>query len=96
MYLNLLQTKEISRLNGVYKKLLSGSKVDIYEGAAKIIDLHTVEVQEIGGNSKRYSTKRILVATGSRAVLLDIPGKVPFFSESNINTFTRNGEEPGF
>ncbi|KAG0629216.1 hypothetical protein M758_1G085900 [Ceratodon purpureus] len=69
------KTKEISRLNGVYKKLLSGSKVDIYEGAAKIIDLHTVEVQEIGGNSKRYSTKRILVATGSRAVLLDIPGK---------------------
>jgi glutathione reductase (NADPH) len=59
--------------------LLTGSKVEVYEGAAKIIDPHTVEVQEIGGKSTRYSTKRILVATGSRAVRLDIPGKVLFF-----------------
>lgn len=81
VWLNLPQTNEINRLNGVYKKLLSGSNVDIYEGAAKIIDAHTVEVQEIGGKAKRYSTKRILVATGGRAVLLDIPGKVPFSHE---------------
>jgi len=74
--LNSLQTKEISRLNGIYKKLLS--KVEVYEGFAKIIDPHSVEVRETGGSIKRFSAERILVATGGRAVHLNIPGKVPF------------------
>ena len=72
------QTNEITRLNGVYRKLLTGSKVDMYEGGGKIVDPHTVEVQETDGKSKRFTTKRILVATGGRAVLLNIPGKVLF------------------
>ncbi|KAG0576369.1 hypothetical protein M758_5G090400 [Ceratodon purpureus] len=69
------KTNEITRLNGVYRKLLTGSKVDMYEGGGKIVDPHTVEVQETDGKSKRFTTKRILVATGGRAVLLNIPGK---------------------
>lgn len=74
-----LQTNEIARLNGIYRKLLLNSKVDMYEGGGKIIDPHTVEVQETDGKSKRFTTNKILVATGGRAVPLNIPGKVLFF-----------------
>jgi glutathione reductase (NADPH) len=69
------KSNEIARLNGVYKKMLNNSKVEMYEGAGKVIDPHTVEVTETGGQVKRFSTKHILIATGGRAVLLDIPGK---------------------
>lgn len=82
--LSLLQTNEILRLNGVYKKLLTNSKVDMYEGGGKIIDPHTVEVQETGGKSKRFTASKILVATGGRAVRLNIPGKVLFPSSSKL------------
>ncbi|MCO5557423.1 hypothetical protein L7F22_010987 [Adiantum nelumboides] len=69
------KTKEIVRLNGVYKKILSGAGVTLFEGAGKVIDEHTVEVHLTGGQSKRFTARHILVATGSRAGLLDIPGK---------------------
>ena len=60
--------------------------MNIYEGFAKIIDPHTVEVREIvGSGTKRFSTERILVATGGRPILLDIPGKVTILSESKMN-----------
>ncbi|KAI5081681.1 hypothetical protein GOP47_0001424 [Adiantum capillus-veneris] len=69
------KTKEIVRLNGVYKRILSGAGVTIFEGLGKIIDAHTVEVQLTSGQSKRFTARHILIATGSRAGLLDIPGK---------------------
>lgn len=69
------KTKEIIRLNGVYKRLLAGSKVDMYEGGGKIVDPHTVDVEQTGGEVKRFTAKKILVATGGRAVPLNIPGK---------------------
>lgn len=60
---------EVTRLNGIYKKLLDGADVDFHEGYAKVIDPHTVEV-----NGKRFSTKYICIATGGRATTLPIPG----------------------
>ena len=60
---------EVTRLNGIYSKLLSSAGVDFYEGYAKVIDPHTVEV-----NGKRFSAKHICVATGGQAVRLPIPG----------------------
>src|SRR6201999_4331630 len=38
------KNREIDRLNGIYKKLLSDSGVMLYEKRGKIIDPHTVEV----------------------------------------------------
>ena len=70
-----LQTKEITRLNGIYKRILTGAGVTLIEGAGRVID-PTVEVQYPDGQSKRFTTRHILIATGGRAVLLDIPGKV--------------------
>ncbi|MFJ9533051.1 glutathione-disulfide reductase [Herbaspirillum sp. NPDC101396] len=62
--------KEIARLNGIYRKILDGAKVDIVEGYATMEDAHTVSV-----NGKRYTAAHILVATGGHPTVPEIPGK---------------------
>jgi glutathione reductase (NADPH) len=61
--------KEIDRLNGIYKKLLSGSKVDLLESRAVMTDPHTLDV---GG--KRVTAKNILIAVGGWPERPNIPG----------------------
>lgn len=61
--------KEIDRLNGIYKQLLSGSKVALIESRARLADPHTVEV---GG--KRITAKYILIATGAKPERPQLPG----------------------
>lgn len=61
---------EISRLNGVYRSLLSNAGVTLYEARATVVDAHTIEV---GG--ERLTAERILVATGGWPSVPDIPGK---------------------
>ncbi|CAK0818582.1 unnamed protein product, partial [Prorocentrum cordatum] len=60
---------EVTRLNGIYSRLLSSAGVDFYEGYARVVDPHTVDV-----DGKRFTAKHICVATGGRAVRLSIPG----------------------
>jgi len=60
---------EIDRLNGVYRRLLDGSGVEIIEGLARLVDRHTVEVGD-----RRVSADAILVATGGRPFVPDVPG----------------------
>lgn len=60
---------EIDRLNGIYKKLLSGSKVDLLESRAVMTDPHTLD---IGG--KRLTAKNILIAVGGWPERPQIPG----------------------
>ncbi|KAJ7517193.1 hypothetical protein O6H91_21G013800 [Diphasiastrum complanatum] len=55
--------------------MLAGSGVTLIEGQGKLLDPHTVEVREPNGDVKTYRAKTILIATGSRAVFLNIPGK---------------------
>lgn len=52
----------------------------MYEGEGKIVGPHEVEVTQLDGTKLCYSAKHILIATGSRAVVPDIPGKVLLFS----------------
>jgi glutathione reductase (NADPH) len=61
--------KEIDRLNGVYKRVLENAGVEIMYGTARIIDPHTVIVDD-----KRYSARYILVATGGRPDIPKCPG----------------------
>jgi len=52
--------KEISRLNGIYRRLLENSGVEVIDGRATVVDAHTVEVE-----GKHYTAENILVAAGS-------------------------------
>ncbi|MCW5574594.1 MAG: glutathione-disulfide reductase [Burkholderiales bacterium] len=67
--LRIAKDREISRLNGVYAKLLGDAGVQVVEGRAMIRDAHAVEVA-----GRRLSAEHLLVATGGRAVRPDIPG----------------------
>ena len=69
--------REITRLNGVYKRLLDGAGVTTFDTRATVIDAHSVEV---GG--KRVTAKHILIATGGWPVKPAIPG-VEFAITSN-------------
>jgi glutathione reductase (NADPH) len=62
--------KEISRLNGIYERMLGNAGVELHEGRATVVDPHTVSV-----NGKNYTAKYILVATGGWPSVPDIPGK---------------------
>src|SRR5262245_34074588 len=61
--------REIDRLNGIYKKLLSDSKVALFETRAKLVDGHTLE---LGG--KRITADYILIATGAHPSMPREPG----------------------
>lgn len=69
------KTKEIERLNGIYRRMLGNAGVTLFEGRGKVVDPHTVEVEAPDGSVKNYSAKYILVAVGGRPFILDIPGK---------------------
>jgi len=60
---------EVTRLNGIYSKLLASAGVDFFEGYAKVADPHTVEV-----DGKTFTAKYICIASGGRAFKLPIPG----------------------
>ena len=63
------KTREISRLNSIYDRLLDGSGAQVISGMATLIDAHTVEV-----NGTRYHAKKILLATGSWPTKPEFPG----------------------
>jgi glutathione reductase (NADPH) len=64
------KNREIERLNGIYRNLLTNSGVSLFEGHARIVDAHTVEV-----NGQRHSAERILIATGGWPQIPDILGR---------------------
>ncbi|HUY18121.1 MAG TPA: glutathione-disulfide reductase [Candidatus Binataceae bacterium] len=61
--------REIARLNGIYRRLLEGSGVQIIEQRATIVDAHTIAIGDA-----RYRTGHILVATGSWPTVPEVPG----------------------
>jgi len=61
--------REITRLETIYRKLLSGAGATVLDGHATLVDPHTVEV---GG--QRYTAETIVIATGGHPERLDIPG----------------------
>ena len=62
--------KELDRLEGAYKNLLSGAGNTLVEGHGVLVDPHTVEV-----NGKRLTAEKILLAVGGWPVVPDIPGR---------------------
>jgi glutathione reductase (NADPH) len=62
--------KEISRLNGVYANLLTGSGVDVIHARARVTGPQQVQV-----DGRTITTRNILVATGGTPFVPDIAGK---------------------
>ena len=60
---------EITRLNGVYRRLLGAAGAKIFDERAVVVDPHTVE---IGG--RRHTAEHLLVATGGWPARVPIPG----------------------
>ena len=61
--------REITRLEGIYRKLLANAGVTIFDARAVFLDPHTLDV---GG--KRITAKHIVVATGGHPERPPIPG----------------------
>jgi len=60
---------EIARLNTIYEDLLEGVEAQVIDGRGSIVDPHTVAVGDA-----RYSTERILIATGGWPHIPEVPG----------------------
>lgn len=61
--------REIHRLNGIYRNLLTNSGVTLHEGHAKLVDAHRVEI-----NGQIHSAEHILIATGGWPQVPEFPG----------------------
>jgi glutathione reductase (NADPH) len=59
----------IERLNGIYEKNLHRRGVTYLEGWARFVDAHTIDV-----DGRRVEAERIVVATGGRPAVPEIPG----------------------
>jgi glutathione reductase (NADPH) len=69
---------ELQRLNGVYLKLLTGSAVEVINGRARLLDAHAVAIDGSahgGGTPRRLTARHILIATGGRPQVPDLPGR---------------------
>jgi len=73
------KTKEIERLNGIYKNLLINSGVNLIEGRATLTGPHEVRVGD-----HTYSAKNILIATGGWPFVPDIPGKEHLITSNEV------------
>ncbi len=63
------KNREIQRLNGVYRKLLTDAGVTLFESHAEVVDPHTVSIE-----GKKITAKYILAAVGSWPRVPEIPG----------------------
>jgi glutathione reductase (NADPH) len=70
---------EISRLNGVYGKLLVDAGATLMHGHARLAGANAVEV-----NGQRHTATTVLVATGGRPVAPDFPGHDLAISSDDI------------
>jgi glutathione reductase (NADPH) len=59
----------IKRLNGIYAGNLDKRNVAFIEGAGRFVDDHTIEVA-----GRKYQADRIVIATGGRPIVPNIPG----------------------
>lgn len=59
----------IERIHASYDRVLGNNNVTVINGFARFIDAHTVEV-----DGQQYRAEHIMIATGGRPVLPDVPG----------------------
>ncbi len=70
---------EITRLNAIYRRLLSGANAEIIDGRARLVDAHTVAVGD-----QQYTAGKILLATGGWPHIPAIPGSELAISSNEV------------
>ncbi|KAJ5673382.1 Glutathione reductase [Penicillium longicatenatum] len=65
---------EIKRLNGIYERNWGKEGIDLVHGRARFVESKVIEVSLEDGTTARYAGKHILIATGGRPNIPDIPG----------------------
>lgn len=69
---------EVNRLSQLHVGFLDKSKVELIEGKAVFVNPHTIAVtrssNELNVTPRQFTGEHILIATGSEAILPDIPG----------------------
>lgn len=60
---------EVARISGLYRETLENHGVDIYEGHAAVTGANSVRI-----DGRTFGAKFILIATGARPQLLQVPG----------------------
>lgn len=65
----------VQRLNGIYENNLNRDSIEHLKGRAKFVASNEVEVALDDGGVQRIKAKHILIATGGRPIIPDIPGK---------------------
>ena len=68
------KNKEVTRLNGIYGKLLESAKVKHYEGRGYLVNSHKIAVDLSKGGKTEFTAKNICIATGNRSVMVPIEG----------------------
>jgi glutathione reductase (NADPH) len=61
--------RHVRELNGHYAKYLAGNKVEVLQGEARFVGPKVVEAA-----GRRFSAEHIVIATGGRPVVPDVPG----------------------
>jgi glutathione reductase (NADPH) len=62
---------EIARLEGIYRRNVERAGARVFQARATLADAHTVVLATDG---RRMTARTILIATGGRPVVLDVPG----------------------
>ena len=71
--------EEISRLNNIYERLLEAPGAEVIHGRARVLSPQHVEV-----NGSRFSTERILIATGTWPYVPELPGSELMLTSNEI------------
>lgn len=73
--------KVVKQLTGGVSFLLKKNNVEVVTGEGVVVDAHTVNVSD-----KTYTTKKLILATGSSAFIPPIPGALDNYERGNLVT----------
>ena len=82
------KTREITRLNGIYRNLLETAGVEIITGNARLKDRHTIQIDA----TRTVTAQHILIATGGWPHIPDFPGREHVITSNEaffLETFPR-------
>ncbi len=68
---------EVTRLNGIYERLLDNSQVEVFRGYGQFVDSHAIAIYDLEDTAtepRKVTAEKILIAVGGVPVKADIPG----------------------